>query len=119
MILQHRYTDAVQRLDSINMLFNNNTLGDDIFYKKAIIFEKLGNYAEQEKMYKNILEFYPTELYGDDAQFKLAELYDKKLKDTEKAKEAYESVIVKYPGSIYVVEARKRFRELRGDKINN
>jgi tetratricopeptide (TPR) repeat protein len=119
MILQHRYADAVQRLDSINMLFNNNTLGDDIYYKKAGIYEKLGNYAEQEKMYKNILEFYPTELYGDDAQFKLAELYDKRLKDAEKAKEAYESVIVKYPGSIYVVEARKRFRELRGDKINN
>lgn len=119
MILQHRYTDAIQRLDSVNMLFSNNTLGDDIYYKKATIFEKLGNYAEAEKMYKNILEFYPTELYGDDAQFKLAELYEKKLKDTEKAKEAYENVIIKYPGSIYVVEARKRFRELRGDKINN
>jgi hypothetical protein len=24
----------------------------------------------------------------------------------------------KYPGSLYVVEARKRYRDLRGDKIN-
>lgn len=119
MILQHRYTEAIQRLDSINLLFNNNTLGDDIYFKKAAVYEKTGNTAEVEKMYKNILEFYPTDLYGDDAQFKLAELYELKLKDTAKAKEAYEEVITKYPGSIYVVEARKRFRELRGDKINN
>ncbi len=119
MILQHRYNDAIQRMDSINLLFNNNTLGDDIFFKKAAIYEKLGNYSDAEKMYKNILEFYPTELYGDDAQFKLAELYEFRLKDKEKAKEAYEKIIENYPGSIFVVEARKRFRELRGDKINN
>jgi len=119
MIVQHRYTEAIQRLDSINLLFTNNTLGDDIYYKKAALFQKTMNFAEVEKMYKNIIEFYPTDLYGDDAQFKLAELYEFKLKDTTKAKEAYEAVITQYPGSIYVVEARKRYRELRGDKINN
>jgi hypothetical protein len=27
----------------------------------------------------------------------------------------YEKLIVEYPGSLYVVEARKRFRSLRGD----
>jgi len=119
MILQHRFNDAIQRMDSVNLLFNNNTLGDDIFYKKATIYEKLGSYADAEKMYKNILEFYPSELYGDDAQFKLAELYEFRLKNKDKAKETYENLITDYPGSIYVLEARKRFRELRGDKINN
>lgn len=119
MIIQHRYNDAINRMDSINSLFNTHTLGDDIFYKKANIYERTQKFVDAEKMYKQILEFYPTELYGDDAQFKLAELYHYKLKDAEKAKEAYEKVVTGYPGSIYVVEARKRYRELRGDKINN
>ncbi len=119
MIVQHRYIDAINRMDSINSIFNTHTLGDDIFYKKASIYERTQKYSDAEKMYKQILEFYPTELYGDDAQFKLAELYHYKLKDAEKAKEAYEKVVTAYPGSIYVVEARKRYRELRGDKINN
>lgn len=119
MIVQHRYNEAIQRMDSINLLFSDNTLGDDIFYKKAAIYERNTNYADAENMYKKILEFYPSDLYGDDAQFKLAELYQYKIKNIEKAKEAYEKVITDYPGSIYVVEARKRFRELRGDKINN
>ena len=70
-------------------------------------------------MYKSILEYYPDDLYGDDAQFKLAELYEYNIKDKEKAKVAYQDVLTKYPGSIYTVEARKRFRQLRGDNLNN
>jgi len=119
MILQHRYTDAIARMDSINLLFNTNTLGDDIYYKKAQIYFTLGKYQDVEAMYKNIVEYYPGDLYGDDAQFKLAELYEKSLNDKEKAKAAYEDVLTKYPGSIFTVEARRRFRELRGDNLNN
>lgn len=118
MILQHRYNEAIVRMDSINQLFSTNTLGDDIFFKKAQIYSQLLNYTQAEAMYKNILEFYPTELYGDDAQFKLAELYEK-LNDKEKAKQAYKDMLTKYPGSVYVVEARKRFRLLRGDDLSN
>jgi tetratricopeptide (TPR) repeat protein len=119
LIFQHRYQEAIQKMDSINQLFSNNTLGDDIYYKKAQISIQLGNFSEAEKMYKNIVEFYPSELYGDDAQFKLAELYDKYLNKTDEAKKAYEQLIVNYPGSIYTVQARKRFRDLRGDNLSN
>jgi tetratricopeptide (TPR) repeat protein len=119
MILQHRYNEAIARMDSINLLYSTNTLGDDIYFKKAQIYFTLGKYAETEAMYKNILEYYPGDLYGDDAQIKLANLYDYYLHDTEKAKQAYQDVLVKYPGSIFNVEARKRFRELRGDNMNN
>ena len=70
-------------------------------------------------MYKDLLQYYPNDLYGDDAQFKLAELYHRKLADETLARKAYEAVLVNYPGSIYTVEARKRFRELRGDQLNN
>ena len=106
-------------MDSINLLFSTNTLGDDINYSKAQIYSSQGKHAEAEAMYKNILEYYPTELYGDDAQFKLAELYDKNLNDKEKAKKAYQNVLTNYPGSVFTVEARKRYRELRGDNLNN
>lgn len=117
LIVQHQYDKAIARLDSINSLFSEHTLGDDIYYKKAEIYKKTNRYAEAAKMYQNIVEFYPTELYGDDALFKEAELYERNLNDKEKAKELYQEVLTKYPGSIYVVEARKRFRELRGDVV--
>lgn len=119
MILQHRYTDAINRMDSINSLFSNNSLVDDIYSKKAQIFKNQNKFLDAEAMYKNIIEFYPKELYGDDAQFKLAELYHFDLKDVEKAKQAYQDVLSNYPGSIFTVEARKRYRQLRGDLPNN
>jgi len=119
LILQHKYTEAITRMDSINALYSTNTLGDDIYYKKAQIYTTLGKYADAEAAYKNILDFYSTDLYADDAQFKLAELYEANFRDKEKAKQTYKELLTKYPGSIYTVEARKRFRELRGDNLNN
>ena len=118
LVLQHQYDRALARLDSINSIFSEHTLGDDIYYKKAEIYKRTNRYAEAAKMYKNILEFYPTELYGDDALFKEAELYERYLNDKEKAKQLYQDVLTKYPGSIYVVDARKRYRDLRGDIVN-
>lgn len=118
LVLQHQYEKALNRLDSINSIFSEHTLGDDIYYKKAEIFKRTNRYAEAAKMYENILEFYPTDLYGDDALFKEAELYERYLNDTEKAKQLYQDVLTKYPGSIYVADARKRYRDLRGDIIN-
>ncbi len=119
MILEHRYNEAVARLDSINLLFATHTLGDDINYKKATIFKTLGKFEEAATMYKDILQYYPSELYGDDAQFRLAELYEINLNDPVRARQAYEEVLTKYPGSIFTVEARKRYRLLRGDSLNN
>jgi tetratricopeptide (TPR) repeat protein len=119
MILQHKYKGALSALDSINKAFSSHTLGDDIFFKKSQIYLQLGQFKEAESMYLKILEFYSNDLYGDDAQFRLAELYEKKLLDTEKAKQAYQDVLTKYPGSIFVVESRKRFRQLRGDQLKN
>lgn len=118
LVLQHQYNNALARLDSINSIFSEHTLGDDIYYKKAEIYKRTNRYAEAAKMYENILEFYPTDLYGDDALFKEAELYERYLNDKEKAKQLYQDILVKYPGSIYVVDARKRYRDLRGDIIN-
>ena len=118
LVLQHQYDRALARLDSINSIFSEHTLGDDIYYKKADIYKRTNRYADAAKMYENILEFYPTELYGDDALFKEAELYERNLNDKEKAKQLYQDILVKYPGSIYVVDARKRYRDLRGDIVN-
>jgi tetratricopeptide (TPR) repeat protein len=119
LVVQHNYTKAILRLDSINLLYTTHTLGDDIYFKKAQIYLSLNEYKNTETMYRNILEYFPDDLYGDDAQFKLAVLYDKYFLQPEKAKQAYEEVLTRYPGSIYTVEARKRYRQIRGDFQSN
>ena len=40
---------------------------------------------------------------------------NKQLKDIEKAKSLYEQVLFNHEYSIYFIDARKKFRQLRGD----
>jgi hypothetical protein len=42
-------------------------------------------------------------------------LYEHQLPDPEKAKTYYERLFMEYTDSTFAIDARKRFRELRGD----
>ena len=55
---------------------------------------------------------------SQDDSIKIARFYEEKLNQKEKAMEMYRNYLEKFPGTIYVAEARKRFRALRGDKLN-
>lgn len=118
LLLQHKNAEALARMDSINILFDNHSLADDIYFKKGQIFTKMGKYKEAIEAYQRVVDVYGDEIYGDDAMFKMAEIYQFKLQDLEKAKNLYQEFLNKYPASVYTVEARKRFRKLRGDVVN-
>lgn len=118
LLMQHKTTEALARMDSINILFDNHSLADDIYCKKAQVFTKMGKYKEALEAYQRVVDIYGDEIYGDDALFKMAEIYQYKLQDLTKAKELYQEFLTKYPASVYTVEARKRFRKLRGDIVN-
>jgi len=115
---QNKDEEALKTLDSINTLYPNHALADDILYKKAKIVLKKGNYTEAVKYYEEILKNYSTDILADDALFAIANINETQFKNNEKAKELYQELLEKYPGSLYVVEARKRFRKLRGDIVN-
>ncbi|MCK6649482.1 MAG: tetratricopeptide repeat protein, partial [Bacteroidia bacterium] len=75
-------------------------------------------YAEAIVFYEEILKNYSEDILADDALFNMADINENQFKNYDKAKELYQQLLEKYPGSLYVVEARKRFRKLRGDTIN-
>lgn len=114
---QNKYTEAIQKLDSIKILFPEHSLDDDVLYTKAQIYRKQRKTAEMIEMYQKIIEKYPEEIRADNAIFELAELYETKLNEPEKAKVLYEKLFVDYSSSTFAVEARKRFRKLRGDEL--
>jgi len=114
---QNKYIEAIQKLDSIKILFPEHSLDDDVLYTKAQIYKKQRRTAEMIEMYQTIIEKYPEEIRADNAIFELAELYETKLNEPEKAKVLYEKLFVDYSSSTFAVEARKRFRILRGDEL--
>lgn len=109
---------ALQLFDSLNKTYPNHALADDIVYKKAQIALKHMEFEKAAGYYEEIIKNYGEDILGDDAMFKLADLNENQFKNIEKAKELYQQMLEKYPDSLYIVEARKRFRKLRGDSIN-
>ena len=114
---QNRYTEALQKLDSITIIFPEHSLEDDVLYTKAQIFKKLRKTNEMVTMYQTIIDKFPDDIRADNALFELAEIYETKLNEVEKAKPLYEKIFVDYSGSTFASEARKRFRILRGDEL--
>jgi len=117
LIFQNRFSEAFDKMDSILILFPEHGLEDDILYNKANIFKKQKKYEAAVAAYDTIITNYPEEIRADNALFELAELYEKVLLKPEKAKELYEKLFIDFSGSTYAVEARKRFRILRGDDV--
>ncbi|MBI3503087.1 MAG: tetratricopeptide repeat protein [Bacteroidetes bacterium] len=118
LVFRNELEKSLLTLDSIQKKFPNTSLADDILYKKYQIKMKQGKFPEAGEQLQKLLDNYGFDILGDDALFKLAELNELYLNNVDKAKEYYEDLLTRFPGSLYTVEARKRFRRLRGDNVN-
>lgn len=114
---QNRWDQAALRLDSLLTGYPGHTLTDEAYLLSAKNHLKRNEYAEAKSFLDKILELHFYDILADDALFILAELAETVDNDEAKAMELYQKLMTDYPGSLYVVEARKRFRELRGDSI--
>lgn len=117
LLFQNRVDEAFNKLDSIGLVYNDHTLIDDVYYAKAVQYTVMGDIDNAVDYYQRIIEEYPEEIRADNAIFNLAVLYDEVLDNDEKAKELYQTLFIDYPDSTFSIEARKRFRILRGDNI--
>ncbi|MCB0642613.1 MAG: tetratricopeptide repeat protein, partial [Phaeodactylibacter sp.] len=114
---QNRFDEAFEKLDSLRTLYPEHSLKDDVLYAEAQIHLKKREYVEAAALFEKIITDHKEEIRADNALFELAELYENQLNDKEKAKSLYETLFIDFSGSTFAVEARKRFRRLRGDDI--
>jgi outer membrane protein assembly factor BamD (BamD/ComL family) len=115
---QNKDDDAIKELDSITVQFPGHALTDDIEYTKAQIAVKHKEFDKAVPLLEDIIKNYKTDLKGDDATFLLAEINEQQLHNKDKAMELYKTIITDYNSSLLVIEARKRYRLLRGDKVS-
>jgi len=115
LVFQNKFTEALEQMTVLANLYPEHGLLDDILYLKARIFMRQRKYAEAGDIFEEIYTTYPDGIRADNALFALADLYEHQLGDPEKAQELYEKIFIDYSGSTFSVEARKRFRMLRGD----
>jgi tetratricopeptide (TPR) repeat protein len=112
LIFQNKTDQANLIFDSINTEFTYHTLNDEILIKRAEIEIKKGNYEKAVIYLLEIVTTYGDDLLADNALYTLAGIYEKNLHDTDKAAEFYKKILFEHTDSLFVIEARKKFREL-------
>lgn len=115
LLFQNKTDEAVAKLDSLKLNFPFHSLTDEINWLEAHLELKKGNFLKSIALLNEIYEAEKEDILADDAYFLMAEIYQLHLDNPVKANEIYFDFLKKYPGSVYAAEARKRFRSLRGD----
>lgn len=115
---QNKIDKAISILDKILAEHKGESLIDQALYQQAKLFEKKKLFDKAEANYLLIIKDYREDILMDDALYYLAELYNTFLANPEDAKANYERIIFEHEDSIYFIDARKKFRMLRGDPIN-
>ncbi|WP_296619632.1 tetratricopeptide repeat protein, partial [Marivirga sp.] len=118
MLYQNKFQKAQQTLDSLIIEYQEHPILDELLWLKAKRDKETGEYIKAIDLLQRIVFDMPYDILTDDALFEMAKIYEELIQDTAKAKEYYQKLLTDYPGSIFVAEARKRFRNLRGDFLN-
>ncbi|TBW29832.1 tetratricopeptide repeat protein [Gramella sp. KN1008] len=114
---QKKNSQAIQLLDSILVNHKGEKIEDEALLRQAKLYEEEHDYKKAEANYLKIIDSFREDILADNAYYFLAELYANQLQDPGKAKSFYEQIIFNFADSIYFVEARKKYRMLRGDTI--
>ena len=118
MAFQNKTDEAISLLDTILNEHKGESIIPQALFKQAQLFEQKKQFEMAISNYQSIIANYRNGILVDDAYYFLAELYNNQLGQPEKAKELYENIIFNHQDSIYFVDARKKFRMIRGDAIN-
>lgn len=114
LLYQNKNKEALEQFQAILKEYKGQEIEDETLLRIGQIYEKLGDYTSALSNYQSIIDNHKDGIYIDEALYFSAEIYSD-LKDTEKAKALYEQILFNHEDSIYFIDARKKFRQLRGD----
>lgn len=117
LLFQNKNTEALHQLDSLYEMYKSHSLADEILWMRGRTHYRLDHINQALYDFNAIVENYKFDILADDALHMLARIYDENLDDKTKAMELYRKILSDFPGSIYGSEARKKYRELRGDFV--
>ena len=115
---QNKNTEAIAIYSAMAKKYQGQNIEDEVLFNQAALYLKENQYENTISNLLKIISINAEGILVDDSYYLLAEVYKNKIKDTEKASEYYQKIIFEKPSSIYLVDARRKYREIRGDIIN-
>ncbi len=114
---QNRNEEAINLLNKVLKEHKTEPIIAQALFKQAQLYNDKYEFEKAKTNYELIIANYKDGILIDDAYYNLAEIYKNNLYQPDKAKALYELIIFNHADSIYFVEARKKYRTLRGDSI--
>lgn len=115
---QNKNKEAISVYNIILDRFKGQNIEDEALLELAKLYSKETLFNDALNVLQKLINIDKNGIFVDDAYYIIAEIYKNNIKDREKALEYYQKIIFEQASSIYLVEARKKFRLLRGDNIN-
>jgi len=118
-LFRNNFPEAIAALDSVSTIYPDNSLIDDVDFRKAGILQKQGKYEEASILLNSIVKNHSWDMLADDALFQLATIYKNKLNRKPESMELFKKMLTDYPGSVYVVDARTEYRKMQETESNS
>jgi tetratricopeptide (TPR) repeat protein len=118
LVFQNKNEEALADLDVMLEKYKKHYLADEILWLRARTKLKMNKIDDAIADLNLLIKDYTADILADDALFRLALLSEEVKDDKPEAMKLYRKLLQDYPGSIFGVEARKRYRGLRGDFLN-
>lgn len=115
LLYQNKTQEALAQFQNILKENKGDEIESATILRLGQTYEKLHDYNSALSQYQNIIDNHKEGIYIDEALYFSAEIYNNHLKMPEKAKPLYEAILFNHQDSIYFIEARRKFRQLRGD----
>jgi len=100
--------------DSLIELYSSDPIVPVAYHLKYEAYMQTKEYQKAAESLETIVTDYSYAMWTDKAVFELAQLYDNKLNNPDKATEMYKKILFDFKGSFYTEKARTRYRDLTG-----
>jgi tetratricopeptide (TPR) repeat protein len=112
---QGKREEAITGYKQLLLNHKGDDIEDEALLNLAILYELEGNAEKAREQYQVIIDNYADGILADDAFYNLGLLNENILNNPVAAQALYERIIYEHADSIHFVDARRRFRRLRGD----
>ncbi len=110
---------SILAYEKIKYLTPESVLIPQALFQIALLqYQETGQYNEAKDTFVSLISAYPDLSVAGDAQFYLAELFEKRMENPDEAVANYRLLVESYPQNRFAVESLKRVAEIMQDKEN-
>ena len=117
-LYQNKIDKCTEILNLLPYKYPDHTLSDEVYYLKAQVQEKLGNYVKAIELYEKVYTYYSSDILADNSLFRSANIQLHILNNPKKALGLFENLLLNYNSSLYALDARKVYYNLK-EQVND